>query len=107
MFLDRVIHFGRNLGDQGKFYSPKKLKSLIEVTKVAHLKVQVVSFNMNLIFSPQRAPRPIYPFRKKIGKSGKGLFTEKGKIIDRGSIRSAPDSTVSKLQHEPLLFSGE
>ena len=52
MFLDRVIHFGKNLGDQGKCYSPKKLRSLIEVTNVAHLKVQVVSFNMNLIFSP-------------------------------------------------------
>ena len=50
MFQDRVIQFGKNLGDHGKCYSPKKLKSLIEVTKVAHLKVQVVSFNLNLIF---------------------------------------------------------
>ena len=38
------------MGDQGKCYSPKKLNSLIEVTKVAHLKAQVVSFNMNLVF---------------------------------------------------------
>ena len=50
MVQDRVIHFGKNLGDQGKVYSPKKLKSLIEVTKVVHLKVLVVSFNVNLIF---------------------------------------------------------
>ena len=52
VFLDRVIHVGKNLGDRGKCYSPKKQKSLIEVTKVAHLKLQVVSFNMNIIFSP-------------------------------------------------------
>ena len=51
VFLDRVIHFGEILGDQVKGRSPKKLKSLIEVTYVAHLKVQVLSFNMNLIFS--------------------------------------------------------
>ena len=49
--LDRVIHFGRVLGDQEKGCSPKKLKSLIAVPYVAHLKVQVPSFNMNLIFS--------------------------------------------------------
>ena len=65
VFLDRGIHFGEKLGDQekcqGKCYSPKKLKPLIEVTKVAHLEVQVVSFNMNHIFSPQHVPRQIYP----------------------------------------------
>ena len=52
VFLDRVIHFGKNLGDQGKCRSQKKIKSLIEVRYVAHLKVQVLSFSMNLIFSP-------------------------------------------------------
>ena len=40
-----------NLGDQAKGRSPKKLKSLIEVPYVAHLQLQVLSFNMNLIFS--------------------------------------------------------
>ena len=51
VFLDRVIRLGGNLGDEEKCRSPKKLKSLIEVPYVAHLKVQVLSFYMNLIFS--------------------------------------------------------
>ena len=44
--------FRENLGDQVNCRSPKKLKSLIEVPYVAHLKEQVLSFNKNLIFSP-------------------------------------------------------
>ena len=47
MFLDQVIHFGKILGDQVKGHLPKKLKSLIEVPYVAHLKIQVLSLNMN------------------------------------------------------------
>ena len=39
MFLDRVIHFGESLGDRVKGLSPKKLKSLIEVPNVVHVKV--------------------------------------------------------------------
>ena len=39
-------------GDQVKDSSPKKAKSLIEVPYVALLKVQVPSFNLNLISSP-------------------------------------------------------
>ena len=46
VFLDRVIHFGETLGDQVKGRSQKKLKSLIEVPKVVHVKEQVLSFNM-------------------------------------------------------------
>ena len=82
------------------YRSQKRLELLIEVPYIVHVKVQVVSFNMNLIFFPKRVPR-----RKKIGRSGKGSFTEKGKIVDRVSICSAPESTVSKLQYEPFLFS--
>ena len=52
MFLYPVTDFGKNLGDQVKGLSQKKLKSLIEVPHVAHLKVQVTRFNMNLISSP-------------------------------------------------------
>ena len=52
VFLDRVIHFGEILGDQEKDRSPKKLKSLMDVPYVAHMKVQVLSFNMNLFYSP-------------------------------------------------------
>ena len=44
-------------------HSPKKLKSLIEVPYVVHLKVRVLSFNKKIIFSPERVPTPSYPFR--------------------------------------------
>ena len=37
VILDRVIHFGENLGDQVKGRSLKKLKSLIEVRNVVHV----------------------------------------------------------------------
>ena len=50
VFVDRVIYFGENLGDQVKCRSQKTLKSLVEVPYVANLKVQVLSFNLNLIF---------------------------------------------------------
>ena len=93
------------LGDQENCRSPKKLKSLIEVPYVAHLNVQVLSFNLNLIFSPRRVHIPTYSFGGKFGRSGKGSFTEKSKIVDSGSICSAPDSTGSKVQYEPQLFS--
>ena len=97
--------FWENFGRSGKGLFAEKLKSLIEVPYVAHLKVQVLSFNMNLIFSLQRVPRPGYPFRYKFGRSGKGPFTEKDKIGDRGSTCSAPDNTGFKPQYELILFS--
>ena len=52
LFLDRVIHFGETLGDQVKGRSPKKLKSLIDVPNLVHVKVQGLSVNMVLISSP-------------------------------------------------------
>ena len=76
MFLDRVIHFGKNLGDQGKCRSQKKLKSLIELHYVVHVKVLVL-----------------------------GSYSERAKIVDRGSLCSAHESTGYKLQDEPYLFS--
>ena len=93
MFLDRIVHFGKNLGEQVKGRSPKKLKLLIAVPYVAHLIVQVLSFNMNLISSPLRVPRPSYPFGGKFGRSGKGSFTEKAKIVDRVSVCTTSDRT--------------
>ena len=48
----RKIYFGENLGDLVKGRTPKKLKSLIEVPNVVHVKVHVLSFNMILISSP-------------------------------------------------------
>ena len=58
VFLDQVLHFGEILGDQEKGRSPTKIKSLMDVPNVALLKVQVLSFNMNLSSSPKRIPRP-------------------------------------------------
>ena len=52
VFQDKVIHFGKNLGNQVKGHSPEKTESLIEVPYVAHLKIQVLSLNMNLFYSP-------------------------------------------------------
>ena len=51
LFLDRVIHSGETLGDQVKGRSQNKIKSLIEVPNVVHVKVPVLSFNMILISS--------------------------------------------------------
>ena len=82
VFLDRVTHFGETLGDQVKGRSPKKLENVIEVPYVTFLKVHVLSFNMILISSLYRVPRPSYPFRRNFGRSGKGSFTEKAKIVD-------------------------
>ena len=98
------IHFRANLVDQVKGRSPKRLKSLIKVPNVAHLRVQAVSLNLNLFFSPQSVPRPSYTFRKIFGRSGKGSFAEKSKIVDRGSICSTPENTGSNLLYEPFLF---
>ena len=52
VFVDRVIHFGQNLGDQVKGRSQKTLNSLIEIPYVAHLKVHVLRFKMIVISSP-------------------------------------------------------
>ena len=95
----------KNLGDQVKDRSPKKIKLLTEVPYVAHLKVQVLIFNMNLFSSPQRVPRPSQPFREKLGRSWKMLFTEKARIVDRGFQSCALQSTGCKLHHELYLSS--
>ena len=81
MFLDRVIHFGKNLGDQGKCYSPKNLISLIEVTKVAHLEVPVVSFNMNLIFLRSVFLDKFIHFGKNLGDQVMDRSTKKVKSL--------------------------
>ena len=105
MFLDRVVHFGENLGEQVKGRPTRKVKSLVEIPYVTRLNVQVLKFNMNLISSWKRVPRPSYPFRGKFGDQVKGSFTEKAKIVDCVSLCSAPKNTGSKLQYEPYLFS--
>ena len=58
-----------------------------------------------LLSSPERVPRLSYPFRRNFGRSGKGSFTEKAKIVNRGSQCSPRESTCSKLQYDPYLIS--
>ena len=105
MFPDRVIHFRKNLGDQVKSRSPKKLKSLIRVTYVAHLKVQVLSFYMILTSSSLHVPIPFYPVWGKFGRSGKRSFTEKVKIVNSSSLCTARENTDSKVQYYPYIIS--
>ena len=53
LFVRRPSYsFPENLGEPVKGHPAKKLKLLIKVPSVAHLKVQVLSLNMNLNFSP-------------------------------------------------------
>ena len=81
MFFDQVIHLGETLGDQVKGRSPKKLKSLIEVPNVVHMKVHVLSFNMILISSPLRVLTPSYPFREDLGDKVKASPPQKLKLL--------------------------
>ena len=62
---------GENLGDEVNCHSPKKLKSLIEVPYVAHLKLQVLSFNIKLIFLRSVFIDEVIDFGKIIGRSSK------------------------------------
>ena len=81
MFLDRVIHFGKNLGDQGKCRSPKKLKSLLEVPYVAHLKEQVLSFNTTFSLLRSVFLDRVIHFGKNLGDQVKGRFPKKLKSL--------------------------
>ena len=56
------------MGDQVKGRSPKKLKSLIEVSNVVHVKVHVLSFNMILISSQKHVLTPGHPFVGNFGR---------------------------------------
>ena len=81
MFLDRVVHFGETLGDQENGRSPKKLKSLMDVLYVANLKVQVVSFNMILIFLRSVFLDLVVHFGENLGEQVKGHPTKKLKSL--------------------------
>ena len=76
MFLARVSHFGDNLGDQRECYS-----DLIEVSKVAHVKVQVVSFTMNLIFLRSVFLEEFIHFGKDLGDQVKDRSPKKVKLL--------------------------
>ena len=95
----------KKLGEQITGRSTNKLKSFKAIPYVKPLKEHVLSCNMIPISFPQRVPRPSYPFRRNFGRSGKGSFTEKAKIVDRGSLSSKTESTGYKLQYEAHLFS--
>ena len=125
MFPNQIIHFGKNLGDQVKGSSPKKVKPLIEVPYKALLNVQALSFNVNLSLFCSVFLNRVIQFGKTLGHQGKrrspkklkslievpyvvhvkvdvlGSYTEKAKIVDRDTLCSVHESTGSKLQHEP------
>ena len=70
------------MGDKVRVRSPKKQKNLRKVPYVCQVKVHVFSFNMILLSFPYRVPRPINPFRRNFGRSGKESFTENAKIVN-------------------------
>ena len=70
------------MGDQVKGRSPHKLKSLIEVPNVVHMKAHVLSFNIILLSSPELVLRPSYPFPRNFGRTGKRSPTEKARIVN-------------------------
>ena len=77
MFLDRVIHFGETLGDQVKGRSQKKLKSLIEVPNLFHVKVYVLSFNIILLSLHSLFLDRVIHFRETLGDQVKGRQPKK------------------------------
>ena len=79
MLLNQVIHFSKNFGDQVKGHFP--LKTLIEVLYVAHLKIQVLSVNKNLLYFRSVFLDRVTHFRINVGDLGMS-FTEKAKIVN-------------------------
>ena len=88
------MKFGRS----GKGGSPKKLESVIEDPYVFRVNVYVPGFNVILISSPFRVPRPSYPFRRNFGRSGKGSFTKKLKSLIEVPYVVVPYVTRLKVQ---------
>ena len=69
------------------------------------MKEHVLRVNINLISFPYCVARPSYPFSSNFGRTWKGSFAEKAKIVDIGSLCIARQSTCSKLQYDPYLIS--
>ena len=101
MFLDRVIPFRETLGDQVKGRSPKKLEWLIEVPKVVHVKVHVLSFNMILISSQLRVLKLSYPFLQELEGKGKVSDPKKAGKVNNGDLSMRSKSTCSKCPYNP------
>ena len=80
------------------------LKSLVRVRYVAHLKVQVLIYNMILISSLWLVLRLSYQFREIFGVQVKGRSPKEQKLMIEVPI-SAPESTGCKLLYDPYLIS--
>ena len=75
------MHFGKTLGDQVKCRSRTKLKSLIEVPHVVHVKVHVLSFNIILSHIRSVFLHRVIHFGENLGDKVKGRPPKKLKII--------------------------
>ena len=104
MFLERVIHFGEILGDQVDGHSPKELKSLIVVLCSApEYRGSILQYDPNLISVV--CSQTELSISGKIWETRKESFTERAKIVNSGSLSSAPENTRSKLQYDPDIIS--
>ena len=68
------------------------------------MKVHAFGFNMILLSSTWRVPRPSYPLRSNFGREGKVSFSEKAKIAYCCSRCSPRERTCSKLQYDAYLI---
>ena len=84
---------------------PEGAQTIDGVSNGTRLEVLVFRLNMDLLCFTEGIPCMSYSISVKFGGSGKGSFTEKAKIVDRDSLCNAPDSTGSKFEYEPYLFS--
>ena len=100
MFLDRVVHFGEHLRENEKAKIVDR-GSLCNEPESTGSKAQYEPDLFSVAYSYKELS-----ISGKIWRSCKGSFTEKAKIVDSGSLCSAPENTGSKLQCEPYLFSG-
>ena len=99
MFLDRVVHFGENLGEQVKGRQTRNLKLLIEGSLCNAHESTGSTFEYEPYLFSLACSKTELSVSGKIWRSGKGSFTEKAKIVDSGSLCSAPENTGSKLQY--------
>ena len=87
LFLDQVIHFCKNLGDQLKGRFPKKLKSL-SICSAPENTGSSVKFVVYL-YSVESSWTEL-SISGKIRRLSKGSFSEKAKIVESVSLCRAP-----------------
>ena len=105
MFLDRVIHSGGNSVRLGKGLFSEKAKivnrgSLCSARESTCSKLQYDAYHLCSMFLDL-----VIHSRGHSGRLGEGSFSDKFKIVSRGSICSEPESTGSKLTNDPNLIS--